>query len=70
MGMHEGRARLGKSVKDLLMRWNEARNHWGDSTSKAFEMKHLVPIEMDARQAVSAMDSMAQILQQIKRDCE
>jgi hypothetical protein len=70
MGMHEGRARLGKSVKELQARWSEARMHWDDSTAKAFEMQHLLNIEMDARQAFSAMDSMIQVLQQIKRDCE
>lgn len=70
MGMHEGRARLGKSVKELQMRWNEARMHWNDSTAKAFEIQHLVNIDMDAKQAGNAMDSMIQVLQQIKRDCE
>jgi hypothetical protein len=70
MGMQEGRARLGKSVKDLQARWRETRTHWDDSTAKAFEMRRLVDIEMDARAAVSAMDSMAAVLQQIRRDCE
>jgi hypothetical protein len=70
MGMHEGRARLGKSVKELQARWNETRSHWNDSTAKAFEVRRLVDIELDARAAFSAMDAMAQVLQQIKRDCE
>jgi hypothetical protein len=70
MGMHEGRARLGKTVKELQMRWNEARTHWNDSTAKAFEIQHLVNMDLDAKQAANAMDSMIQVLQQIKRDCE
>ncbi|MDP9172667.1 MAG: hypothetical protein M3O30_02220 [Planctomycetota bacterium] len=70
MGMHEGRARLGKSMKELMMRWVETKAKWDDSSSKAFETRNLVPLEMDARQAVSAMDHMGQILSQIKRDCE
>jgi len=70
MGMHEGRARLGKSIKELMMHWAETRSHWDDSTSKAFEARFLVPIEMDSRQAISAMDQMAQVLARIKQDCE
>jgi hypothetical protein len=70
MGMHEGRARLGKSVKELMMHWAETRSHWDDSTSKAFENRFLVPIDMDSRKAITAMDGMAQVLQKIKHDCE
>ncbi|MGA3068205.1 MAG: hypothetical protein ABSF29_15280 [Tepidisphaeraceae bacterium] len=68
--MHEGRARLGKSVKELMMHWAETRSHWDDSTSKAFENRFLVPIDMDSRKAITAMDGMAQVLQKIKHDCE
>jgi hypothetical protein len=70
MGMHEGSARLGKSVKELMMRWAETRSHWNDSTSKGFENRFLVPIEQDSRKAIGAMDQMAQILQKIKHECE
>jgi hypothetical protein len=70
MGMHEGRARLGKSVKELLSRWGQARLHWNDAPSKAFETRFLTPLEMDLRQALGAMDQMAQVLQQIRRDCQ
>ncbi len=70
MGMHEGRARLGKSVKELMMKWSEAQSQWNDSTSKAFEKRFLVPIDMDSRQAIGAMDQMANLLQKIKHDCE
>jgi hypothetical protein len=68
--MHEGRAQLGKSVKELLAHWSETKTKWSDSASKAFETRNLVPLELDSRQAVSAMDTMAGILAQIKRDCE
>ena len=70
MGMHEGRARLGKSVKELLMHWAETKTKWSDSAANGFEAKYLTPMEMDSRQAVNAMDHMGQILSQIRRDCE
>lgn len=70
MGMHEGRARVGKSIKELLSRWSETRSHWDDSTAKAFESRFLQSWEQDARQAINAMDQMARVLQQIRHDCE
>ncbi|MGD0461055.1 MAG: hypothetical protein ABSB74_01070 [Tepidisphaeraceae bacterium] len=70
MGMHEGRARLNKSVKELMMHWNETKSQWNDGTSRAFESKFLTPLEQDAKTAVGAMDHMAQILQKVRSDCE
>jgi hypothetical protein len=70
MGMHEGRARLNKSVKELMMRWNETKSQWNDGTARGFETKYLTPLEQDAKAAVGAMDHMAQVLQKIRSDCE
>jgi hypothetical protein len=70
MGMHEGRARLNKSVKELMMRWNDTKAQWNDGNARAFEMKFLTPLEQDAKRAVGAMDHMAQVLQKIRSDCE
>jgi hypothetical protein len=70
MGMTEGRASLRKSVKELMFHWSEAKAHWNDATSHGFENKFLVPLDLDAKHALSAMDTMAQILSRIKQDCE
>jgi hypothetical protein len=69
MGVYEGRGQLGKSVKLLLRRWEEAKSEWDDSVSKNFEKTYLLPMEMDLRNAVGAMDHMAQVLAQVRRDC-
>jgi len=70
MGVYEGRGQLGKSMKELMNAWMETRSSWKDANAERFEKKHLVPIEMDLRQAVSAMDVMSQLISAIKRDCE
>ena len=70
MGVYEGRGQLGKSMKELMNAWMETRSSWKDANADRFEKKHLVPIEMDLRQAVSAMDVMSQLISAIKRDCE
>jgi len=70
MGVYEGRGQLGKGMKQLMAAWIETRASWKDANAERFEKKHLVPLEMDMRAAVSAMDVMSQLLSAIKRDCE
>ena len=69
MGVYEGRGQLGRAMKDLGLRWAEAKTDWTDSVSQDFEKTFLAPLEMDLRMATSAMDHMAQLLAQIRRDC-
>jgi ABC-type xylose transport system substrate-binding protein len=69
MGMQEGRGTLRKSVKELMMHWAETRSQWTDSNAHQFEERFLAMFNQDAKQAVSGMDAMAQIIQRIKSDC-
>jgi hypothetical protein len=69
MGMTEGRASLRKAVKELMMHWSEAKSQWNDSNAHSFEERFIVQFAQDAKQAVSGMDAMAQVLQKIKQDC-
>ena len=69
MGVYEGRGQLAKGMKDLLHRWQETKSTWDDAMSAQIEKDYLVPLEMDLRNAVSAMEHIAQVLAQIKSDC-
>jgi hypothetical protein len=70
MGVHEGRGTLARAMKDLMLRWQDTRSQWNDAQAKRFEEERLLNIEHDLRAAVSAMDSMAVLLAQVRRDCE
>lgn len=70
MGVNEGRGALARAVKDLLLRWQDARNVWNDVNAKRFEEERLIPLQQDLKAAVSAMDSMAVLIQQVRHDCE
>lgn len=69
MGVYEGRGQLSKSMKELLLRWNETKTSWDDVRAHEFEKNFLEPLEMDLRNAVSAMDHMAILLNQIRSVC-
>jgi hypothetical protein len=70
MGVYEGRGQLGKAMKDLATRWGDTKVQWDDAVSHALENEYLVPLEIDVRNALSAMDQMAIVLTQVRRDCE
>jgi hypothetical protein len=70
MGVYEGRGQLSKALKHLQMRWQEATSSWNDAASVHFEKKFLEPLEADLKTAVTAMDHMASVLVQARRDCQ
>jgi len=70
MGLYEGRGQLSRISKELMLRWSETKVQWDDAASRAFEEKHLEPLQRDLHQATTAMDHMAAVLSQLRRDCE
>ena len=69
MGVHEGRGQLNKAMKELTNRWMEARGQWQDAQADHLEKTYLEPLEADMKNAVGAMDHMAVLLDQIRREC-
>ena len=70
MGVYESRGQLAKSMKDLADRWADTKLDWDDVVSRRFEERFLAPLEQDLRNATSAMDHMAHLLGQIRRECQ
>ena len=57
-------------MKDLTARWSDVRVHWNDDRAEEIEKTLLQPMEMDLRFAANAMDQLAILLSQAKRECE
>ena len=70
MGVYESRGQLAKLMKELGDKWADTRTDWDDVVSEAFEKRFLEPMEADLRNAMGAMDHMALLLSQIRRDCQ
>jgi len=70
MGVHESRGNLAKAIKELKLRWLETRAGWDDVRAEEFEKQYLDQLEADLRVTASAMDQMAILLSQVRRDCE
>ncbi len=69
MGLYESGGQLNKAIKELMNRWGETRALWDDAMARDFEQKHLLPLQMDLRNALTALGSMNTLLEQIRRDC-
>jgi hypothetical protein len=69
MGVHEGRGKLTKAMKELMFRWTETRSVWNDAMARQFEERYITPLQIDLKNAVSAMDHMSGLLQQIRHEC-
>jgi hypothetical protein len=70
MSLHEARGTLAKAMKELMLRWADVKANWDDVQSRQFEETYLRNLESDLRVAASAMDQVAQVLNQVRRDCE
>jgi hypothetical protein len=70
MGVYEGRGALSKALKTLENRWMEARFNWDDAQTREFEQRFMIPLQLELRNAVGAMDTMATLLSRIHSECE
>ena len=70
MGVYESRGQLAKLMKELNDKWGDTKADWDDVVSERFEKRFISPLDADLRNAMAAMDQMALLLSQIKRDCQ
>ncbi len=70
MSLSTGRARLMTALKDLRSRWDKVRGYWDDAVSDNFEKEFLSPLESKVRNGITAMESMRDLIEKAKRDCE
>ncbi|MFI5378953.1 MAG: hypothetical protein ACHRHE_06640 [Tepidisphaerales bacterium] len=55
-------------MKELLQKWAETKGYWQDAVAARFESERLQPLEFDVKTAMGAMDHIAILLGQAKRD--
>lgn len=69
MGMTSARIRLRLEHRNLMLAWNQARESWKDSVSRAFERRRLNPLDSQVRSACSVMEQLEAIMDSARRDC-
>ena len=70
MGVYEGRGQLAKALNHLQLSWDEVKCGWNDAAGTRFEKKILEPLATDLHAAANAMEHIAMVLTQVRRDCQ
>ncbi len=64
-----GSTRLRHTAGALREQWLATEATWGDAVRQRFEERHIRPIEPAVAAAVTGMMKLAEILDQVRRDC-
>ena len=69
MSLTVGRAKLVQGLKELTVRWEQARAQWDDAMAADIQKSVVEPLEPRVRATVSAMEKMNESLSRAKREC-
>ncbi len=64
-----GSNRLKQSVRALRDQWLVTEETWSDVVRQRFEQRYLSPLEPALDAAVFGIQKLAEILDQVRRDC-
>lgn len=70
MRLDAGRSKLYSSLKDLKSRWELVEPTWNDPIRHDFEERIFDPIVTMSEDALRAIDALAQVLTEMRNDCE
>ena len=70
MNLNGNKAVLTGATKELLLRWDETKNHWHDGKSREFEERYLHELMARVDQATTLIDKLEEVLQKVHKDCE
>lgn len=65
-----GAAALRRSLKELILVWDEASEEWNDSVSEAVFKEHIEPMAPIVKGALDAVGRMRTLLHEAQRDLE
>jgi hypothetical protein len=64
------KSRLSALTNELMVRWEETKNHWRDEKSEEFEKRYLVELLAAVERAGNSITELDKLLAKIRKDCE
>ncbi len=64
-----GANRLKQTLRSLKDQWLITEATWGDAVRHRFEDRYLAPLDPAIDAAVTGMQKVAEVLDQVRRDC-
>ena len=62
--------RLSTVTKQLLIQWDQTKEHWKDAKAAEFETKYLDELRQGVDRAVMVIEQLDKIITKVKKDCE
>jgi hypothetical protein len=69
MSLNSASVELTDGMKTLGAVWDEARTGWTDAIAEDFEQRFWTPLQAQTSDAVGAIDRLATVLMQVRREC-
>lgn len=70
MSMGAGKVRLIALTKELLLKWEQTKEHWQDAKSLEFERKYLGELQVSVDKAVDVIEQLDKLSTKVRSDCE
>jgi hypothetical protein len=70
MSMRNNGTRLAMVTKELMLQWQDTKEHWRDAKSAEFEQKYMVELQSSVDTAVTVIEKLDKLLAKIRKDCE
>ncbi|MFN0066126.1 MAG: hypothetical protein ACKVYV_00675 [Limisphaerales bacterium] len=70
MSLRGARSRLAALTLNLRRDWDETQQVWHDDRSREFEQRYLAELFAAVDRAAAAMESLDQVIQKVKSECE
>ena len=70
MSLITGKLELQEQQKKLNMQWKQLQSQWQDSRAREFEREFVTPLQRQSKNCLEAVQSLEDLLQQIKKDLE
>ncbi len=70
MRARESGAYLVQALKELTLKWGEAKAHWHDVKTQQFEREYLEDLPDHVQRTMGVMQQIDVLLKKVKNDCE
>jgi hypothetical protein len=70
MSARESATNLVQALKELTLKWGEAKVHWHDIKAQQFEREYLEDLPDHVQRTMSVMQEIDVLLKKVRQDCE
>jgi hypothetical protein len=70
MSISVGHTQLQDATKELLIRWERAKQEWTDQKSRELEEDFVAPLKPKVRATLASLSRVGSIVAQARRECE